>query len=88
MAQLTWQRQGLASYLEPYALFGDMLSSFIIPIEVFDTGPRAPYFQGSILYMLIPIFVFETTLNMNNHVMRPLIGSILLSATINMSTAT
>jgi CPA1 family monovalent cation:H+ antiporter len=65
-------------------LFWGMLSSFIIPIVGFDTGLRADNFQDLILYVLIPILVFEASLNLNTQVMRPLIGSILFSATIGM----
>jgi CPA1 family monovalent cation:H+ antiporter len=65
-------------------LFSGMLSSFIIPIVGFDTGLRADNFQDLILYVLIPILVFEAALNLNTQVMRPLIGAILFSATIGM----
>ena len=65
-------------------LFWGMLSSFIIPIVGFDTGLRADNFQDLILYVLIPILVFEAALNLNTQLMRPLIGSILFSATIGM----
>jgi len=64
-----------------------MLSSFIVPIVGFDTGLRSDNFQDLILYVLIPILVFEAALNLNTQVMRPLIGSILFSATIGMVTA-
>ena len=68
-------------------LFWGMLSSFIIPIVGFDTGLRSDNFQDLVLYVLIPILVFEAALNLNTEVMRPLIGSILFSATIGMVTA-
>jgi len=68
-------------------LFWGMLSSFIVPIVGFDTGLRSDNFQDLILYVLIPILVFEAALNLNTQVMRPLIGSILFSATIGMVTA-
>jgi CPA1 family monovalent cation:H+ antiporter len=68
-------------------LFWGMMSSFIIPIVGFDTGLRSDNFQDLILYVLIPILVFEAALNLNTQVMRPLIGSILFSATIGMVTA-
>ncbi|MBL4631903.1 MAG: sodium:proton antiporter [Paraglaciecola sp.] len=65
-------------------LFWGMLSSFIMPIIGFETGLRADNFQDLILYVLIPILVFEAALNLNTQIMRPLIGSILFSATIGM----
>ena len=68
-------------------LIWGMLSSFIIPIVGFDSGLRADNFQDLILYVLIPVLVFEAALNLNTQVMRPLIGSILFSATVGMVTA-
>ncbi|GAC21955.1 monovalent cation:H+ antiporter, CPA1 family [Paraglaciecola arctica BSs20135] len=65
-------------------LFWGMLSSFIIPMSGFDTGLRSDNFQDLILFVLIPILVFEAALNLNTKVMRPLIGAILFSATIGM----
>jgi CPA1 family monovalent cation:H+ antiporter len=65
-------------------LFWGMLSSFLIPFVGFDTGIRADNFQDLILYVLIPILVFEAALNLNTNIMRPLMGSILFSATIGM----
>jgi CPA1 family monovalent cation:H+ antiporter len=65
-------------------LFWGMLSSFIVPFISLDTGLRADNFQDLILYVLIPILVFEAALNINTKVMRPLMGSILFSATFGM----
>jgi len=65
-------------------LFWGMLSSFVFPFSGFETGLRADNFQDLILFVLIPILVFEAALNLNTQVMRPLIGSILFSATIGM----
>lgn len=65
-------------------LFWGMLSSFLIPFVDLNTGIRADNFQDLILYVLIPILVFEAALNLNTQVMRPLMGSILFSATIGM----
>lgn len=62
--------------------------SFLIPWTGFDTGIRADNFQDLIMYVLVPVLVFEAALNLDTDILRPVLASILFSASIGMVIAT
>jgi CPA1 family monovalent cation:H+ antiporter len=63
-------------------LLWGILSSAIIPMTGFDTGIRAHNFQALILFVLIPVLVFEAALNLHTHILRPILSTVLFSATV------
>lgn len=64
-----------------------VISSFLIPLAHFDTGLRADNFQSLIMYVLLPILVFEAALGLKLTILKPLLPSILFSATLGLLVA-
>ncbi len=62
-------------------LLWGMLASAVIPLTGIDTGIRYYNFQTFVFFILIPPLVFESALNIRLSVLRPLLGTILFSAT-------
>jgi CPA1 family monovalent cation:H+ antiporter len=58
-----------------------MISSFIVPYIGIDTGIRADNFESLILFVLVPILVFEAALNIHSALFKPLLATILFSST-------
>jgi CPA1 family monovalent cation:H+ antiporter len=69
-------------------LLWGMISSALVPILGIDTGIRFDNFQSLILFVLIPILVFEASLNIHTDLFKPLLGTILFSATAGVIIAT
>lgn len=61
-----------------------VISSLVIPLIHFDTGIRADNFQPLIMYVLLPILVFEASLSLKLKVLKPLLTSILLSSSLGL----
>jgi CPA1 family monovalent cation:H+ antiporter len=68
-------------------LLWGIVSSALVPIFGIDTGIRFDNFEHLILFVLIPILVFEAALNIHTHLFKPLIGTILFSATFGVLVA-
>jgi CPA1 family monovalent cation:H+ antiporter len=66
-------------------LLWGVLSSAIIPMTGFDTGIRAHSFEDLILFVLIPVLVFEAALNLHTNILRPILGTVFLSATVGIA---
>lgn len=58
-----------------------MVSAFIVPRLGFETGIRASNFEDLILFVLVPMLVFEAALNIRSHLFKPLLGTIIFTAT-------
>lgn len=69
-------------------LIWGMVSAILVPISGFDTGIRAENFQTLIMYVLIPILVFEAALNIKISVLKPLIATILFASTVGVIVST
>jgi len=82
LALMTQKLTGLPLLLNVF-LWG-VLSSFLIPLTHFDTGLRADNFQPLIMYILLPILVFEASLSLKLKVLKPLLISILLSSSLGL----
>ncbi|TDF34874.1 sodium:proton antiporter [Alteromonadaceae bacterium M269] len=68
-------------------LLWGIVSSALVPIMGIDTGIRFDNFEHLILFVLIPILVFEAALNIHTHLFKPLIGTILFAATFGVLVA-
>lgn len=69
-------------------LLWGMVSSALIPLSGFDTGIRADNFESLILYILIPILVFEAALSLEMPVLKPVFGTIAFMSTLGVLLAT
>lgn len=58
-----------------------MISSAIVPLSGFDTGIRSENFQTLILYVLIPILVFEAALSLNFKILKPVLATVIFAST-------
>jgi CPA1 family monovalent cation:H+ antiporter len=68
-------------------LLWGIVSSALVPILGIDTGIRFDNFEHLILFVLIPVLVFEAALNIHTHLFKPLLGTILFSATFGVLVA-
>ncbi|MDF2180419.1 sodium:proton antiporter [Aliiglaciecola sp. CAU 1673] len=68
--------------LSLHLLLWGMLASYLVPIWGLDTGIRYHNFQPLILFILIPILVFEAALNLPSKVLRPHLKTTLFSASL------
>ena len=68
-------------------LLWGIVSSALVPVLGIDTGIRFDNFEHLILFVLIPILVFEAALNIHTHLFKPLLGTILFSATFGVLVA-
>lgn len=68
-------------------LLWGVISSALVPVFGIDTGIRFDNFEHLILFVLIPVLVFEAALNIDTHLFKPLIGTILFSATFGVIVA-
>ena len=63
-------------------LIWGIISAAVIPASGFDTGIRADNFQILVMYVLIPVLVFEAALSIDLKVLKPLLASILFASTL------
>ena len=63
-------------------LLWGIISAALIPVIGFDTGVRADNFQILVMYVLIPVLVFEAALSIDLKVLKPLLVSILFASTV------
>ena len=69
-------------------LFWGILSAVLVPISGFDTGIRAANFQTLIMYVLIPVLVFEAAMSIKLRILKPVVASILFASTVGIVIST
>ncbi len=69
-------------------LLWGMLSAYLIPLSGFDTGIRAHNFEHLILYVLIPILVFEAAMSLNVEALKPVLKTTIFASTVGLVIAT
>ena len=63
-------------------------AAFAIPHSGFDTGIRADNFETLIMFVILPLLVFEASLELNLKVLRPLLAPVLYAATLGLVVVT
>lgn len=69
-------------------LLWGMLSAYLIPLSGFDTGIRAHNFEHLILYVLVPVLVFEAAMSLNIDALKPVLKTALFTSTFGLIIAT
>lgn len=69
-------------------LLWGMLSAYLIPLSGFDTGIRAHNFEHLILYVLVPVLVFEAAMSLNLKALKPVLSTTIFASTIGLVIAT
>lgn len=69
-------------------LLWGMLSAFLVPLLGYDTGIRAHNFEELILYVLIPVLVFEAAMSLDTTALKPVLPTVMFASTLGIVLST
>ena len=61
-----------------------IVAAYAIPLSGFDTGIRADNFETLIMFVILPLLVFEASMELNLKVLRPLLAPVMYAATLGL----
>lgn len=64
-----------------------VIAGILVPVLQLDTGLRASNFQPLVFYVLLPVLVFEAALNIQLTILKPVLKTVLFSATVGVVVA-